>query len=616
VDVNYLIRDYEGYKKGLVELGKTYFPGTNLDYSDTSPISLLTSMNAYVGDILSFYTDKALKESNPSTANSKVGMVLLAKNEGVNIALNSAATVVLDFYQLTPSRIVSGVSIPDERYGLQIGANAIVSSVDSNINFRTITPVDFKSPIDRITSVYSYDTVSGEPTYFLMKKSVEAASGEVKTLKKTFTSAKSYDKIVIDDTDVSGVLDIVDNTGTRWYEVTSLAQDTVLIPVPNVERFSPANFQYKEETPYLLKMFKTSLRYVTRLNLNSKFEIQFGAGSSSSNSEDLVPNQKSIKMTSADFTGDLNVDIDAENFLKTNSYGQAPSNTELTVRYVKNYGLRENVGANLINTVKYLPIIVDEAGLDQTLLNKVRSSVTVNNVNPARGASGVKSREEIQQDILKLKNTQKRAVTKEDYLIRALTMPARFGSISKVLLTRDESSSETSSTWNPLALNLYIISLTNEGKFASSNLATSSNLKTYLEQHRIVTDAVNIRNLKIINLGLDFSISVEPRFNNEEVLLKALAEVKRLLINSKMEPATPLMVSTIRKKIENVPGVLTMENLTFVNKSEADGNYSTNRYDITKALKNGILYPAKTPSIFEFKYPDNDIRGKVISPGG
>jgi hypothetical protein len=321
-------------------------------------------------------------------------------------------------------------------------------------------------------------------------------------------------------------------------------------------------------------------------------------------------------MTSADFTGDLNVDIDAENFLKTNSYGQAPSNTELTVRYVKNYGLRENVGANLINTVKYLPIIVDEAGLDQTLLNKVRSSVTVNNVNPARGASGVKSREEIQQDILKLKNTQKRAVTKEDYLIRALTMPARFGSISKVLLTRDESSSETSSTWNPLALNLYIISLTNEGKFASSNLATSSNLKTYLEQHRIVTDAVNIRNLKIINLGLDFSISVEPRFNNEEVLLKALAEVKRLLINSKMEPATPLMVSTIRKKIENVPGVLTMENLTFVNKSEADGNYSTNRYDITKALKNGILYPAKTPSIFEFKYPDNDIRGKVISPGG
>jgi hypothetical protein len=615
VDINYLVRDYEGYKKGLVELGKTYFPGTNLDYSDTSPISLLTSMNAYVGDILSFYTDKALKESNPSTANSRTNMVILAKNEGVTLSLNSAATVFLDFYQLIPSKELSGSYVPDEKYGLQIRENAIVSSTDNNTSFRTLTPVDFKSPENRISSVYSYDTVSGEPTYFLMKKTVSAVSGEVKTVKKTFTSAKPYDKIIIDDTDVSGILDIVDSTGTKWYEVSSLAQDTILIPVPNVERYSPTNYQFQEATPYLLKGFKTAKRFITRLNSNAKLEIQFGSGTSTENSEDLVPNQKSIGLTSADFTGDLDTNIDAENFLKTNTYGQAPANIELTVRYVKNYGLRENVGANLINNVRNLPILIDEAGLDQTLLNKVRSSVTVNNPNPATGASGIKTREEIQQSMLKLKNTQKRAVTREDYLVRAQTMPPRFGSIAKVYLTKDDFTFQDSKNWNPLALNLYVLSLSSEGKFVEANNATKSNLATYLEKHRVVTDAINIRNLKVINLSLDYSISVEPRFNNEEVLLQTLAQVKNMLTNSKMEPNSPILLGSIRKKIESVAGVLALESLTVYNKTDADGDYSLNRYSITKALRNGILYPAKSPSIFEFKFPDNDIRGKVVSPG-
>jgi len=44
-----------------------------------------------------------------------------------------------------------------------------------------------------------------------------------------------------------------------------------------------------------------------------------------------------------------------------------------------------------------------------------------------------------------------------------------------------------------------------------------------------------------------------------------------------------------------------------------NGNYSPNKYSISNATKNGVIYPAKDPSIFEVKFPNNDIRGKVVT---
>ena len=44
-----------------------------------------------------------------------------------------------------------------------------------------------------------------------------------------------------------------------------------------------------------------------------------------------------------------------------------------------------------------------------------------------------------------------------------------------------------------------------------------------------------------------------------------------------------------------------------------NGNYSPNKYDLTLATKRGVIYPPKDPAIFEVKYPNVDIKGKVVT---
>jgi hypothetical protein len=41
--------------------------------------------------------------------------------------------------------------------------------------------------------------------------------------------------------------------------------------------------------------------------------------------------------------------------------------------------------------------------------------------------------------------------------------------------------------------------------------------------------------------------------------------------------------------------------------------YSGNVYDLSSATKNGIVYPSLDPSIFEVKFPNQDIKGRVVN---
>ncbi len=49
------------------------------------------------------------------------------------------------------------------------------------------------------------------------------------------------------------------------------------------------------------------------------------------------------------------------------------------------------------------------------------------------------------------------------------------------------------------------------------------------------------------------------------------------------------------------------------NKYKTTEGYSGNFYDIELVVYiDGVLYPALDPSIFEVKYPNTDIKGKVV----
>lgn len=612
-EINYLGRDFDSLKGNLIEFAKVYFPEINSDFSDSRPETMLTEMSAYVGDVLSFYTDRALKEALSATANETESIYAAASFYGINPRQGTAATVELEVFQLIPNIKIDGVNQPDYSYALTVDEKAqFSSSTNSSVIFRFLFPVDFKSAEGRESSPYSYN-LSNDPEWWLLKKKTLAKSGEVVTTTRTFTTAKAYDIITLSDDNISGILDIVDSDDNKWYEVDSLAQDVRLLTVPNVSRFSNNLSQHEDDTPYLIKIKKTPRRFISKVLSNDSLVIQFGSGTTSLNDEDLVPNQKNIRNTSADFERTLDLAIDPNNFLRTSAYGAAPNNTTLTVRYIKNLGLVENAPAGTINTLVSLPLSIEEAGLDQSILNRVRSSVTVNNPTAATGAVGKKPVTELREDIKSSLSAQKRVVTKSDYILRSLSMPERFGSIAKVFMGGDTQLNDGEIVANPLALNLYLLSYTDEGKFNTANMATKTNLKTYLKHFRVATDAVNIKDAAIINFAIEFSIVVDPSSDSAEgdILLRCVDAIKTLFKPENMEIGTPIILSTIRRVIENVPGVMSSNNIRIKNKYSTTQGYSGFKYDIESAKKNGIILPSKYPSVFELKFADTDIVGML-----
>ena len=220
-DIKYLNKDFSQFKENLVEYARTYFPKAYNDFSDASPGMMFIEMAAYVGDVLSYYTDNQLKESLLSYSQERSNLLQLAQERGYKPKNSVPATVNLDVFQLLPAIQSGSIYYPDWNYSLSINQEMIVKATNSNIQFRTIEPVVFTSASITSTggdslSVYQVDS-SNNPVYYLLKKQVKAVAGTITTQTFTFGAPKRYDKIILTDTNIIEVLDIIDSDGNTWY---------------------------------------------------------------------------------------------------------------------------------------------------------------------------------------------------------------------------------------------------------------------------------------------------------------------------------------------------------------------------------------------------------------
>ena len=274
-DVKYLNKDFAQFRRNLINFAKNYFPNTYNDFNETSPGMMFIEMAAYIGDVLSYYTDTTLRESLISEANEKANIYLLSQLYGYKPKRTAPANVMCDIYQLVPSRTKSvGGSIggdantPDYRYALSVKAGVEIST-ETGEKFRTLHPVEFKtsSSFDEVDiSVYETDS-AGNVTYYLLKKQVPAVSGLVKTKEYVFNDPKPYDKIVLpeDDLNVIDIIDVYDSDGNKWYETDYLAQDTIFEDIENVAYNDPDLSTYNSTVPYILRLKRTPRRFVKRL---------------------------------------------------------------------------------------------------------------------------------------------------------------------------------------------------------------------------------------------------------------------------------------------------------------------------------------------------------------
>lgn len=621
-DIKYLGRDFDSFKKGLVEFTKTYYPNTYNDFNEASPGMMFLEMAAYVGDVLNYYIDSQFKESLLLQATEKRSIMNIAATLGYKPRLSVPSTVDLDVYQLLPASGSGTNVVPDLAYALKIepGLRTRTIPTAGSIEFIVQNKIDFSvnnifDPTE--ITVYSIDA-NAAPTYYLAKKTVQAISATPKTTEIIVDGTTKFFKFQVTDTNLIAIDSIVDADGNTWYEVPYLAQDTIFEQVQNTAFNDPDAAVYSEDTPYLLKLKRVPRRFITRVT-DTGIEVQFGSGTSSSPDEELLATPENIGLTLP--TGKDNIDaaIDPTSPVFTQAYGIAPSNTTLTVTYLVGGGITSNVPSNTINEIIGIDtsstrLPAGTGALNATILN----SVVVNNNLAATGGRAEETLDEVRQNALAQFTSQNRAVTREDYIIRAYAMPNRYGSVAKVQISPDEqanlATSEVSDkVSNPLAMNMYMLGYDSNKNLTTVNRAVKENLKTYLSQYRMLTDSINFRDAYIINIGVNFDIIPLPNFNANEVLLNAINAMKMMFDIDKWQINQPVVYSEIFTTLLAVRGIQTVTKISIENlNNEVDG-YSNIVYDINGATRNGILYPSLDPSIFEVKFPNIDIKGRIAT---
>jgi len=612
-DVKYTDRDFSDLKSSLVELAKNYFPNTVKDFSSASPSTMFLEMSAYVGDVLSYYTDYSLKESMLHKAQEKKNIYSLAQAFGYKPNISTPSLTELTVYIKIPSTGVGANVKPDFEYAPRI-EKGLEATTAGSINFRTIESVDFNtsSSNDPTTiDVFNFDA-NGNPEFYLLSKKVPAISGQRKTYSFNVGASREYLSLTLPDDDIQSIVSVTDDDSNDWNEVPFLGQETIFDEFVNSEANDPELAADQGDVPYILKLKKVNRRFATRVTANDKLQLRFGAGISNDPDESIIPNPSNVGAPFGDQSdGILNKAFDPSNFLYTNTYGLAPANTTLNVSYITGYGLDANVQSNTINTINSKNVTFrSDVNLISNTRTAVENSITCNNLIAASGGKGAETVEQVRQNTLAYHTTQNRMVTKEDYIIRSLSLPSKFGSVAKAYVAGDEQMIDSEkSVDNPLAVNLYTLTYNNEGNLTTMTNAAKRNLKTYLSQYRMLTDAINIKDGFVVNIGIDFDITVLPNNNSKEVLLRCIDAFKTEFNTDNMSFYSSIILKDLYVMLASVKGVQSVLDIKIYNKFGT--NYSSNRYNIETATYNEVIYPSLDPSVFEIKFPDTDIKGKV-----
>jgi hypothetical protein len=597
--VKYVNKTFSDFKASLQEFAKTYFPDNYNDFSEASPGNMFIEMASYVGDVSSFYIDSQIQENFLNLAKEKESLYNLAYSFGYRPKVSYASSTTLDIYQLLPTVLNNGTLKPDISYSLLVAENTIITSNLNNQKFLTLSPVDFSNTASADISYVSN-------SYFLIKKSIDVISAEIKTATFSFSNPKKFDSVTINDINILQVLEVKDSDGNLWYEVPYLAQD--LIPTSTINSTSES-----DNIDYLLNFQRVPRRFVTRVKPNDQLELQFGAGMSiNSTDTTILPTPDNINLGLIPSIASNINNYNKASIFYTKAYGLVPQNTTLTVKYLVGGGLISNTPANSLTNIDTSTISFKYGGLVSSKTDTILSSTACNNEYASLGGKGADTIEEIRLNSLNAYSAQNRTVTKEDYVMRTLSMPSRYGAVSKAYLTQEtNNSSGNLLDRNPLSLDLYILGYNADKTLISANQTLKSNLKKYLNQYRMITDAINIKNAFYINLGVNFEINSDPSYNNKELLSNCIVAVKTYFNIDSWQINQPIILAEINALLLKIPGVRSVSKVEIINKQ--GGNYSPYGYDIISATRNGILYPSVDPSIFEIRFPDIDINGRVIT---
>jgi hypothetical protein len=607
-NISYLNKTFSEFKDNLINYAKTYFPTTYNDFTESTPGNLFIEMASYIGDVTSFYLDTQIQETFLLYAKERENLFALSYALGYRPKISYASTATVDIFQLIPAiPNPQGVLIPDSSYALVIPENTSISA--GGVKFLTIEKVDF-SDLNNTDISFAGDAINAVNTdFFLLTKQVKVISAEILSTTLNFNTSQKFAVGNIINDNILQILDVTDEQNNRWYEVPYLAQSFVFDKVNNPNYSS-------DGVPHLLKLRRVPRRFVSRFLSNNTLQLEFGAGVANTSDNIILPNPDNIELGLTPGISNLYNNFNKASLFHTQEYGLAPLGN-LTVRYLVGGGITSNVPLNTITNIDKSNISFKNNPFIPGIASLVIQSIACTNTSPSFGGRSGDTIEEIRNNTLYAYQSQLRAVTREDYMVRALSLPSEYGSVSKVFITQDAAREQlitptvaTTEGRNPLSLDMYILGYNSDKKLISASSTLKQNLASYINEFRMVTDAINIKDAFYINIGINFDVVVASGYNNNDILSKCIVALKEYFNIEKWSINQPITITDITSTLLKINGVQTITKIEIINKQ--GGDYSPYAYDIIGATKQGNIYPSLDPSIFEVRFPDIDIQGRVV----
>ena len=589
VPINYTNREFEGIREDLLEIAERLYPESFQDFSEASFGSLMVDSVAYVADQLSFYMDYNVNESFLDTAHQYNNVLRMGRSLGYKFTGRPSTYGTVAMFVVVPAS-ATGIG-PDRNYVPILKRGSRFTS-QNNLNFVLLENVDFgdlKNPV----VVARVNPTTGAPTQYAIKAFGNVVSGYFSSTEVVVGNYERFKRVRLPIPDIAEIISVFDSDANEYYEVDYLSQDMVYREVSN------KNFK-NDNTPSILKPYLVSRKFVVEKDRENTY-LQFGSGESGATNVVTNPQEVVMDIFGKNYTTDTT--FDPTRLSKTKSLGIAPSNTTLTVSYRVTNPANSNVAVGSLDTVSNAMFdFADRSLLSNDGIQGVISSLEVSNEEPIVGDVSYATTNEVKRRIFDTFPTQNRAVTQADYENLCYRMPTKFGSIKRVSAQKDPDSKKRN-------LNLYVISEDTFGKLTTTNQTIKKNLKTWLNQHRMINDTVDILDPYIINYGIEFIIRPSSGADRFTTLNAAVDAIKRNY-QSATYIGESIHLSDIYEILKQVEGVLDVVKVKFVNKTGL--NYSNATIDMKKNMSpNGDYLMIPKNAIAELKFPENDIKGKI-----
>jgi hypothetical protein len=599
---SYLNKDFDGFRSDLLRYARTFFPDRMQDFSENSLGGLLLEMAAYIGDVNSFYLDHQFNELNSETAVESRNIERHLRTAGVEITGASPAIVDVTFYVQVPAEL-SGTTYQPQASALPKILQGTIVKAKNGVGFELVEDVDFSetnSEGDLIATYLINETNGdGSPASYILYRTGECVSGTSAT--QTFSVPNQFvpfRTITLAKENVTQIMRVYDSDGNEYYEVGSLTQDIVFKGIIN-------RGEDDELVKENLELIPAPYRFVREMSVQTGLTtLRFGGGQASSLDDDIIPDPSELAIPLYGKKTFSRFSIDPNNLLQTQTLGIAPVNTTLTVEYRYGGGLSHNVAQDSIAAISKLLLKFAGSPTPSTA-SSVRSSIEVKNLDKASGGENAPTLEELRSKIPAARNAQQRIVTREDLLARVYTMPSNFGRVFRAGVRSNPN--------NPLATQLFIISRDSNKNLTVSPDALKNNLRLYLNQYRLIADAIDILDAQVINVGLIFQVATDPAMNRHAVVQSIISDLKSYFDIKNFQIDQPISIADVTNIIINTPGVIAISNLKFTNQRGVilEREYSDISFDVTANTIKGLIM-GPPGSIFEMKYPDYDIVGSAI----